>query len=70
MLDQETPLEQTQRHVTEGVERIAKQESLIARLEEGSGSEMLPAARDFLVQMQEWQQGACDHLDSEKAKLS
>ena len=65
----ETPLEQTQRHVTEGEERIVRQEALIERLEHGEGErEMLPAAQEFLAQMHGFQVQGEEHLAREKAK--
>ncbi len=66
---QETPLEQTQRHVTEGEERIAKQKALIERLKHGGAEhEMLPAAEEMLVQMHEFQKQGEKHLEREKQK--
>ena len=65
----ETPLEQTQRHVTEGEERMAKQEALIERLKQGGEeSKMVPAAQELLGQMHEFQKLGTEHLDREKAK--
>ncbi len=70
MSSSETPLEQTQRHVTEGEARLAGQEALIARLEQEGNEEMLSAARGLLVQMREFQKLGQEHLEREKAKMA
>ena len=70
MLYAETPLEQTQRHVTEGEARIAKQQALIERLErESRDHPMLPEARKLLADMHGFQELGEEHLEREKAKV-
>lgn len=65
----QTPLEQTHRHVIEGERRIDKQEALIERLEQGGEErEMVPAAKEFLEQMHDFQKLGQEHLEREKAK--
>ena len=70
MLYSESPLEQTQRHVTEGGERIAKQEALIEHLrqEGGENHPLLADARKLLADMHEFQELGQEHLEREKAK--
>ncbi len=64
----ETPLEQCQRHVSEGVERIAKQEALIAGLERDGHEQMVPAAQTLLTALKATQQLGEEHLAREIAK--
>ncbi len=62
----ENPLEQVQRHIVEGEQRIAKQEALIKELERDGHENMLPAAREFLAQMRAIQQQSREHLQREE----
>ena len=64
----ESPLQQTQRHVTEGEQRIGKQLALIEELERDGHVDMLPAARELLAQLQSAQQFGREHLQSEEHK--
>ncbi len=47
----ETPLQMAQRHVTEGRERVSRQETLIARLTRDGHDRMLPNANALLDQL-------------------
>ncbi len=64
----EDPQEQAQRHVTEGLQRIATQEALIQELERDGHDEMLPAARALLAEMQKLQRLGSEHLQRERAE--
>ncbi len=64
----ETPLEQCQRHVTEGAERIVRQEALIVELERDGHEHMLPDARAMLATLQTSQMLGEEHLARETAK--
>ena len=66
----ETPLEQTQRHVKEGKDRIAKQQALIAELAHDGHDGMLPAAQELLAQLNASQQLGREHLEREQTKKS
>jgi hypothetical protein len=67
----ETALEMTARHVKEGLARIARQEALIARVEEmGCHASFLDAARDLLSEMRVFQQMAGSHYAEEKRKAA
>ncbi len=56
------------RHVTEGRERIARQEALIAELTRDGHHGMLPQANDVLAALRESQALAEEHLAREIAK--
>ena len=62
----ESALEQTQRHVREGAERIAKQEALIEELARDGHDAMLPDAREFLDQLKTIQALGVEHLAREQ----
>ena len=64
----ETPLEECQRHVTEGAERIARQKTLIDCLERDGHQRMLPGAYVVLTNLQATQQLGEEHLAREIAK--
>ena len=64
----ETQLEQCQRHVSQGAERIARQEALLARLERDGHEHMLPDARTLLTALQATQRLGEEHLAREVAK--
>ena len=66
MESSESPLEQAQRHVTEGEQRIAKQKTLIEELKRDGHEDMLPAAHELLAQMQTVQRLGNEHLQREK----
>ena len=68
MKSAESPLEQTRRHVTEGEQRIARQETLIEELEQDGHANLLPAARELLAQLQSAQQLGREHLQREERK--
>ena len=70
MESSETPLEQTQRHVKEGEDRIAKQQALIAELAHDGHDGMLPAAQELLAQFNTTQQLSREHLEREQTKES
>lgn len=70
MLCPETSLEQTQRHVTEGQARLARQEALVARLRQEDHLELLSAAQGLLAQMHEFQELGQEHLEREQAKVA
>jgi hypothetical protein len=61
----ETVLEQCQRHVAEGAERIARQESLIAEIERLGHTRLLSHALGFLDVMRRTQQLSEEHLARE-----
>ncbi len=66
----ENPLEQAQRHVTEGEQRVAKQQALIEELERDGHENMLPAARGLLAQMQSLQRLGREHLQREEQETA
>ena len=66
----ETPIQQTSRHLREGNERIAKQEALIVRLEQDGHDSLLPQARELLAQLHGLQRAGQEHLDREVAKAA
>ena len=51
MSSSETPVELAQRHVTEGQERVSRQEALIERLIRDEYEHMLPNANALLDQL-------------------
>ncbi len=61
----ETPLEQCRRHVSQGGQRIARQESLIAQLERAGHERMLLEARVLLTTLKTSQQLGEEHLARE-----
>ena len=63
-----TPLEQCQRHVSQGGERIARQESLIAHLQRAGHERMLLEARIILTTLKASQQLGEEHLAREIAR--
>jgi hypothetical protein len=64
----ETPRQMCQRHVTEGTARLERQRRLIQRLEDDGREAILPAARDLLERMLEFQRDAETHLAAEQEK--
>ena len=64
----ETPLEQCQRHVSQGEERIARQESLITHLENAGHERVLLKARIILTALKASQHLGKEHLAREIAK--
>ena len=64
----ETPLQQCQRHVSQGGERIARQEALIAHLESAGHERMLLKARVIPTTLKASQQLGEEHLAREIAR--
>ena len=64
----ESPLAQAVRHVIENMDRIAKQRTLIAKLERDGHERLLPDAQKLLIQMEEAQRLATHHLEIERAE--
>lgn len=54
MSDSETTLQMAQRHLAESLERISRQETLIAKLTLDGHDRMLPDANALLDQMREF----------------
>lgn len=58
----ETALQQAQRHVLEGRARLSAQEALMARLVASNCGRLLPAAKEHLERMLEFQAMAERHV--------
>ncbi|MBV8703925.1 MAG: hypothetical protein JO118_09470 [Acetobacteraceae bacterium] len=68
MSQRETLLEMASRHVAEAQERVVHQELLISKLEYEGRTDLLPAARAQLEQVQDHLRHCRSHLDREWAK--
>ena len=64
----ETPIEQAQRLVTDGQDRLERQRRLVASLEESDNSQLLADARDLLCRMEETQRVVEEQLAAGKRK--
>lgn len=63
----ESHLEQADRHVREGGERIARHKELIEKLRADDHEELLPDAEQLLRELEEAQRLSCEHLAIERA---
>jgi hypothetical protein len=57
------PLQQAERHVAEGRERVARQRELVERLEREGPEKLLPGARETLAEMEGLQRNAERHFE-------
>lgn len=64
----ETPLQMTERHVREGVQRIANQTAMIARLKLTGHTLAVNAAVIFLGEMEDFERLSVEHMERERAK--
>ncbi len=64
----ETPLEQAERHLREGAERIVKQRSLIEQLRRDGQVEVLATAKGLLSEMLKFQEAGRNHLATERER--
>ncbi len=66
--DDETRLEQAERHAAEGRDRLIRQRKLIEHLEADGHDRMLPQARFILGEMEKSQRMFEEHLAEERRK--
>jgi hypothetical protein len=59
----ETHRQMAWRHLIEGYDRIVRQELLIDRLVRDGHAQLLPAARQVLAELLEYQEAVRKHLD-------
>jgi hypothetical protein len=64
----ETPLEMCDRHVIEAIERLARQDAMIAALDRSGRSDLAYAAREFRMRLVEFQADARRHGARLRAK--